>query len=52
MVKPYLRDVIAPFSEKKHRDDVARVEEWVRYPGLDDSLVLHYNLATKQLKVL
>ena len=37
-----LRDVTSPFLEKKHRDDVARVEEWVRYPGLDDSLMLHY----------
>ena len=30
---------------------MARVEEWVRCRGLDDSLVLHYNLAAKQQTV-
>jgi len=34
-----------------HQDKLQRVEEWVRHDDLDDSLVLHYNLATKQQTV-
>eukprot|EP00984_Skeletonema_dohrnii_P015935 scaffold6994_cov145-Skeletonema_dohrnii-CCMP3373.AAC.9 len=47
-----LREVIAPFLlDKKYQDKLQRVEEWVRHDDLDDSLVLHYNLPTKQLTV-
>jgi hypothetical protein len=37
--------------DKKYQDKLQRVEEWVRHDDLDDSLVLHYNLPTKQQTV-